>query len=1032
MSTAERITWTDLRESSRGVVNLRSWARALRNPARSLREMVGDGPVFPLLILFGLNTVDELDRTGFGILLPNVRDAFGMSNTGILTLVGATALGALVLQLPIAIAADRGNRMGIALAGAAMWAGFSVMTGAATAIWMLIIARTGSGIGRAVVDPTHNALLSDFYSVDKRPAVFSFHRAANVLGNFLGPLLAGGLAYMFTWRTPFFVFAVPTIVLVVLALRIKDPVRGAQERRAAGASEEVAATEEPSPSFSEAWRLLWKIDVLRRIWYAVPFLAVSIIGFISLGGLLYEEVYSLDELQRGYLAAVAEPFQFLGLAVGAKLGMRLFLRDPALIFRFLRGVAFTCSALVACFALAPTIPLTVISNILLTSVLAVLLPGLFATLSLAIPARARSLGFSIAAWWAIPGLAMLPLIGWVSDQVGIRIGMLVMVPILLVGGLMISTGGAVIKRDINDVWGASMARSQALVDREDGRSKLLVVKDLNVSYGQLQVLFDVHLEVGEGEVVALLGTNGAGKSTLLRAISGVTEADFGAVVFDGRDITHAPPNEIAARGIAQVPGGAGVFPSLTVAENLRSAAWTLRRDRQQVRERTDAVLAAFPVLRERLEEPAANLSGGQQQMLALGMALLARPRLLLIDELSLGLAPVVVSQLSALVREVAAEGTTVVLVEQSVNIALSLASTAYFMERGRIQYSGPASELLERPDLLRAVFLADHGSPTNGSPTNGSGTNGSGTNGSGTNGSATNGGHASPGRTDGERDSAPATDLVLELESVTRRFGGIAAVDDVSLVVRDGEIVGLIGQNGAGKTTLFDLICGYQPLDGGRIRLGGREVGSRSPHERARLGLGRTFQGGRLFPGLTVAETVAVALEQQVAVRDVFNPALRLPAAYDSERAVARRVGQLLEIFGLSAYADSFTAELSTGTRRIVEFTCAVAHQPRVLLLDEPAAGVAQREVEELGQLLLRIREELGCSMIVIEHDMPLIASMSDRLVALEVGSVISEGSPQRVLDDPRVIASYLGDDAVAVARSGAAVTDGDGNGTPT
>lgn len=231
-STAERIHWSDLRESARGVVDVRRWGRAVRHPGRSLRELVGDGPVFPLLILFGLNTVDELDRTGFGILLPNIRDAFGMSNTGILTLVGVTALGAFVMQLPIAIAADRGNRVAIALAGAAVWAGFSVMTGAATAIWMLIIARTGSGIGRAVVDPTHNALLSDFYSVDRRPAVFSFHRAANVLGNFVGPLLAGGLAYAFTWRTPFFVFAVPTVVLVVLGLRISDPVRGSQERRA--------------------------------------------------------------------------------------------------------------------------------------------------------------------------------------------------------------------------------------------------------------------------------------------------------------------------------------------------------------------------------------------------------------------------------------------------------------------------------------------------------------------------------------------------------------------------------------------------------------------------------------------------------------------------------------------------------------------------------------------------------------------------------------------------------------------------------
>lgn len=996
---ADRITVEDLRQSSKGIVDLRRWAAAVRRPRRSLQELVGDGPIFPLLILFGLNAVDELDRTGFGILLPNVRDAFGMSNTGILTLVGVTSLGALLMQMPIAIAADRGNRIAIALAGAAAWGVFSVMTGAATAIWMLLVARVGTGIGRATVDPTHNALLSDFYAVDKRPAVFSFHRAANVLGNFAGPLLAGALAAAFSWRTPFFVFAVPTVVLVVLGMRIKDPVRGAQERRAAGASDEATATEEPHPSFAESWRLLWKIDVLRRMWYSVPFLAVAIVGFISLAGLLYEEVYALDELQRGYLAAVAEPFQFLGLAVGARLGTRLFLRDPALIFRLLRGVAFSCSALVACFALAPNLALTVVANILLTTVLAILLPGLFATLSLAIPARARSVGFSIAAWWAIPGLAMLPLIGWVSDRFGIRLGMLVMVPILLVGGVIISTGASVIGRDINDAWAASMTRSQALVDRKEGRSNLLVVKDLNVGYGPVQVLFDIDLSVAEGEVLALLGTNGAGKSTLLRAISGVHEADFGAVILDGRDITHAPPNEIAALGVAQVPGGAGTFPSLSVADNLRAAGWLVRRDRDELAARTAEVLEIFPVLADRLDEPAANLSGGQQQMLALGMALLSQPRLLLIDELSMGLAPVVVAQLAAMVRRVAQEGTTVVLVEQSVNVALTMATTAVFMERGRIRFAGPAQELLERPDLLRAVFLSGHeraGAPTAAGPS----TNGS-----------------TPAQLD-THDGRPA---VLELEGVTRRFGGISAVESVSMSVQAGEVVGLIGQNGAGKTTLFDLICGYQPLDGGRILLGGVDVSTAPPFERSRSGLGRTFQGGRLFPGLTVAETIAVALERSVDVRDMWNPALHLPAAYDSELRTARRVYELLDLFGIVVYADSFTAELSTGTRRIVEFACAVAHQPDLLLLDEPASGVAQREVEQLGSLLLRIRDELGCSMVVIEHDMPLISAVSDRLVAFESGEVIAEGEPASVLRHPRVVAAYLGDDMSAVARSGAA-----------
>ena len=998
-ATEPHITTEDLRESVKGIVSPRRWAATLAHPRRALGEVAGSGPVFALLILFGLNCVDELDRTGFGILLPNVRDAFGMSNTGILTLVALTLLGAFLMQMPIAVWADRGNRVFITLLGAATWAAFSIMTGLSTAIWMLIVARAGAGIGRAVVDPTHASLLSDWFPVDRRPAVFSFHRAANVLGQFLGPLLAGGIAYLTDWRVPFLVFAVPTVILVVLGTRMKEPIRGAQERRASGASDEVVETEEPIPSFAESWRLLWKIEVLRRIWYAVPFLAVSLIGFVSLASLLYSDVYRLDELQRGYLAAVVEPFQLLGLAVGARLGTRLFLKSPALIFRLLRWVSFVAAALAAGFAYAPNIAVAVVFNVLLTADLAILLPGILATLSLAIPARARAVGFSVASWWAIPGLALLPLIGWIGDNWGTRLGMLVMTPILLVGGLMISSGGSVIQRDIEDVWKSSTARSQALLERRAGRSKLLLVRDLNVGYDGLQVLFDVNMEIAEGEIVALLGTNGAGKSTLLRAITGITEADFGAVIFDGRDITHAPPNEIAALGVASMPGGAGVFPGLSVRENLRSAGWLVRRDRPELDARTAEVLEVFPVLAERLEEPASNLSGGQQQMLALAMALLSRPKLLIIDELSLGLAPVVVGKLAELVRDVAAGGTTVLLVEQSVNVALGMAGTAYFMERGRVQFSGPAEELLNRPDLLRAVFLAESVAAAG----------------------ANDGANGGNGTGPDTRPAGPPINAgpALELVAVTRRFGGINAVDQVSLSVAPGEIVGLIGQNGAGKTTILDLISGFQPLDGGRILLNGHDLSHLSAAHRARHGLGRTFQGGRLFPGLTVAETVAVSLDRSVAVKDPINAALRLPAAHDSEVAVGRRVRQLLELFGLMDYRDSFTAELSTGTRRIVELACVVGHQPSVLLLDEPAGGVAQKEVEQLGALLGRIRSELGCAMLVIEHDMPLVAGLADRLVALETGAVIAEGAPTDVLADPRVIASYLGDDHLAVARSG-------------
>jgi branched-chain amino acid transport system ATP-binding protein len=258
---------------------------------------------------------------------------------------------------------------------------------------------------------------------------------------------------------------------------------------------------------------------------------------------------------------------------------------------------------------------------------------------MAIPPRARALGFSIGSLWILPGLIVLPLIGAIGDAWGIRWGMGMMAPVYLIGGLILSTAGFVIKDDIAQVWQTAAARAEVATERRAGRSKLLLVRGLNVSYGDVQILFDVDFEVEEGEIVALLGTNGAGKSTLLKSISGVVEADRGAIMFDGREMTFAPPNEVAQRGVIQVAGGQGVFPSLTVQENLDVAGWLHRRDPEGLATDAARVYELFPALDSRRSEPAANLSGGQQQMLAIGMALLGRPRLLMVDELSLGLAP---------------------------------------------------------------------------------------------------------------------------------------------------------------------------------------------------------------------------------------------------------------------------------------------------------------------------------------------------------------------------------------------------------
>jgi branched-chain amino acid transport system ATP-binding protein len=234
---------------------------------------------------------------------------------------------------------------------------------------------------------------------------------------------------------------------------------------------------------------------------------------------------------------------------------------------------------------------------------------------------------------------------------------------------------------------------------------LLQVAELDCFYGSLQVLFGVSFEVPEAGRVALLGTNGAGKSTLLRAVAGLLEPSGGSVRFDGEDITPLGPHERVARGITLVEGGRATFPSLTVADNLRMGAYPFLRERARVQARWDEVLDLFPQLRPRLEQPAGVCSGGEQQMMAIGRALVAQPRLLMIDELSLGLAPVVMAEIVAAIERVAAAGTTVLLVEQSLNVALSIAGWAYFMEKGAVRFSGPTSELLERGDLARSVFF---------------------------------------------------------------------------------------------------------------------------------------------------------------------------------------------------------------------------------------------------------------------------------------------------------------------------------------
>ena len=677
------------------------WRRLV---ARVIPDVPGY-PLFPLLVLFGLNLADEFDIQAFSILGPNIRDAFGLSNAGLAGIRTAAALPGLLIPF-IGVLGDRGSRVRLSYWAAGIWGIFAVGTGLVPGelVAVLVLVRMGSGTAKLVNFPVHTSLLFDYYPPETRGRIFGFYRSADAVAAILGPALAGLIAWQLGFRAAFFLLAIPTFILVVVAMRLNEPVRGVADDAEAA----LQAAEEPVVPFGRAVRWLYSVPTLKRIFFGAFCTGLGGIAYAVLFPIFLDDVFGVDELGRGIIASSAAPFGLVGLWLSGRYTDKLFrTKTMAHVTAFFGIGVVGLAASLAILALAPNVVSVVIINFLVGFTIFFWLPPYLTIVGFVSPARIRSLGLSYAGFFFTLGIiGVIPVSAIADGTGGPRWALFTAAVVLAIGGAVHASAAKFTNGDVNRSLQVLQTEGRLRHERATmGTNALLVCQSIDVAYDDTQVLFGVDFEVQQGELVALLGTNGAGKSTLLKAISGLVHPRAGAVIFDGKDITHLEARECAAAGIILMPGGKSVFPTLTVKENLDVAAWLYDKDKSYVRAAMKKAFDIFPILHDRLDQQAGSLSGGEQQMLSLAQAFIAKPKLLMIDELSLGLAPIIVQQLLAIVEEIHTGGTTVVLVEQSVNVALTVAKHAYFMEKGEIRFNGSTSELLGRRDILRSVFL---------------------------------------------------------------------------------------------------------------------------------------------------------------------------------------------------------------------------------------------------------------------------------------------------------------------------------------
>lgn len=688
----------------------------VKSAGLSLRKglaMGGGAATFVVLAL--LNSLDELQHTAIAVLAPEIRDTFGVGD-GAITFI-ASASGAFVVlgAVPMGWAADRFRRIPIIGWSSIVFAGMVTLSGLAVNAFAFFWARFGVGIAKANTIPVHSSVIADTYPIGIRGRIGAIEKGSGRVLAVLSPILVGGIAAWANgpneidgWRWAYYILGVPVAVIAIFAFFLKEPMRGRWEKE--DVLEESFTEDDPLPvSMDAAFSRLMQIRTMKAVVVGFSALGFGLFTAPVLENLWLEDKFGLESFERGAWGTLSGLATVVALFVVGPRFDRMWRENPTRTLHLV-GALIGFSAIFKPIQWAmPTVPLFIAFSIptlvMLNTAFAMVGPLIQAI----VPYRLRGSGTALITLYIffIGGTGGGLISFMFADSWGPRTTTLVLtVPSAILGGWIMYRGSRHVRGDLS-------LNVQELLDEQDEQRRAssknqvpaLQVNNVDFSYGSVQVLFNVAFEVQKGETLALLGTNGAGKSTILRVISGLGTPQRGVVRLNGRTVTYSSPQLRSRLGIQQLPGGKGVFPDMTVRQNLIMGAFIHRSDRFHVEKRIAEVLELFPDLEKRQGQRAGSMSGGQQQMLALARVLLHDPEVLLIDELSLGLAPTVVQKLLALIERLKEKGQTIVVVEQSLNVALSIADRAIFLEKGQIRFEGSAAELAKRDDLARAVFL---------------------------------------------------------------------------------------------------------------------------------------------------------------------------------------------------------------------------------------------------------------------------------------------------------------------------------------